>query len=70
MRIATLLLAGALVASAADSRLADAAKKEDRKAVRELIEQRVDVNAPQVDGTTALHWAAYQDDLDTRKAPA
>lgn len=67
MRIATLLLAGALVASAADSRLADAAKKEDRKAVRELIEQRVDVNAPQVDGTTALHWAAFQDDLDTAK---
>jgi uncharacterized protein len=65
MRIATFLLAGSLAASAADSRLADAAKKDDRKAVRELIEQRVDVNAPQVDGTTALHWAAFQDDLET-----
>ena len=24
-----------------------------------------DVNAPQVDGTTALHWAAYHDDAET-----
>ena len=22
------------------------------------------MNAPQADGTTALHWAAYHDDLD------
>jgi ankyrin repeat protein len=25
------------------------------------------VNAPQVDGMTALHWAAYQDDTETGK---
>jgi len=65
MRIASLLLAGSLVASAADSRLADAAKKDDRKAVRALVEQHSDVNAPQIDGTTALHWAADRDDLET-----
>jgi uncharacterized protein len=65
MRTATLLLAGALIASAADSRLADAAKRADRKTVRALIEQGADVNAPQVDGTTALHWAAHEDDLET-----
>ena len=28
-------------------------------------QRRADVNAPQVDGMTALHWAAYQDDLET-----
>ena len=36
----------------------------DRAKVRALLKQRVDVNAPQVDGMTALHWAAYQDDLE------
>src|SRR6266498_81934 len=51
---------------ATDSRLADAAEKSDRANVRTLLKQRVDVNAPQVDGMTALHWAAYQDDLETR----
>jgi len=65
MRLASLVLAGSLIASAADSRLADAAKKDDKKAVRALVEQHADVNAPQVDGTTALHWAAHQDDLET-----
>src|SRR5205809_228489 len=29
-----------------------------------MLEQRVDVNAPEADGTTALHWAVQQDDLD------
>ena len=31
--------------------------------MRALIKQRVDVNAPQGDGATALHWAAHVDDL-------
>ena len=26
--------------------------------------RRVDVNAPEPDGTTALHWAVHQNDLD------
>ena len=30
--------------------------------------ESVDVNAAQVDGTTALHWAARHDDLETAKA--
>jgi len=30
--------------------------------VRELLKQRVDVNAPEGDGATALHWAARRDD--------
>ena len=44
--------------------LADAAEKMDRTRVRALLTQRVDVNTPQADGMTALHWAAYQDDLE------
>ena len=35
---------------------------------RTLLEQQhVDVNAGQLDGTTALHWAAEQDDFETAK---
>lgn len=49
----------------ADSRLADAAMAPNPEAVRSLLKQKVDVNAPQPDGTTALHWAVRQDDLET-----
>ena len=49
---------------ASDTRLADAAERGDLAAVRSLIEQRVDVNAKGVDGTTALHRAAHADHLD------
>jgi ankyrin repeat protein len=45
--------------------LVDAAKKGDREAVRALVREKVDVNAPAADGTTALHWASYHDDLET-----
>ena len=62
-----LLSAAGPVAAGSDARLADAAERKDRARVRALLEQRVDVNAPQVDGMTALHWAAYQDDLKTAK---
>ena len=29
-----------------------------------LLKERVDVNVPQADGATALHWAAHWDDVD------
>jgi ankyrin repeat protein len=64
MRLALILMAGAVLASAGDSRLADAAKKDDIRTVRALLNQHAGVDAPQVDGTTALHWAAHQDDLE------
>ena len=50
-----------------NSPLADAAEKSDRAVIRTLLKQHADVNAPQADGMTALHWAAYRDDLDTTK---
>jgi len=37
----------------------------DAAAVRKLLQQKADVNAPQIDGATALHWAVYRDDLET-----
>src|SRR5688572_25819451 len=61
-----LLLTVSLTAAAAgDARLADAAMRADRTAVRSLLQQKVDVNSGQPDGTTALHWAVRQNDLET-----
>ena len=55
----------ALLSSAAgDARLADAAEQDDRAAVRDLLNQKEDVNQAQGDGMTALHWAASNDDLE------
>lgn len=45
--------------------LVDAAKNADTAALRALLEQKADVNAAEADGTTALHWAAYRDDLES-----
>jgi len=63
--VACLLSAVTLPAAAADAPLADAMEKMDRAAVRALLQRRADVNAPQVDGMTALHWATYQDDAES-----
>ena len=54
-----------IAAGGSDVRLADAVMRTDRDAVRSLLQQRIDVNAAQPDGTTALHWAVRHDDLDT-----
>jgi ankyrin repeat protein len=58
------LLATGAIPAAADTRLADAASKRDVAAVRALLAQKVDVNAPDVQGTPALHAAARLDDID------
>jgi uncharacterized protein len=55
--LVTLLLVGA-------APLVDAVKSGDKAAALALIQQRVDVNVPEADGTTALHWAVHQNDLD------
>jgi ankyrin repeat protein len=60
-----MLLAVASGFSAPASELADAAMRGNRETVRGLLQKKVDVNAPQVDGTTALHWAVRMDDLAT-----
>src|SRR5688572_21894755 len=57
----SLILTMALAAAAP---LVEAAKAGDRATALPLIEKRVDVNAPEPDGTTALHWAAHNGDVD------
>ena len=56
---------GVPVVAATRAALADAAEQRDRTTVRTLLQTGADVNAAQVDGTTALHWVAYHDDTET-----
>jgi ankyrin repeat protein len=51
--------------AATDPRLTEAVKHGNREAVQALLRAHVDVNAPEVDGTTALHWAVQANDLET-----
>jgi ankyrin repeat protein len=44
--------------------LVDAVKNGDKQALRALIKQRVNVNAAEPDGATALHWAVHRNDLE------
>ena len=46
-------------------RLVNAVRHGDREAIRALVQEQIDVNVRQPDGATALHWAAYLDDLET-----
>jgi len=47
------------LATAADAPLADAAKQQQWDTVATLLGQAAQVDIPQPDGSTALHWAAY-----------
>ena len=62
--IAAVSLVTALSLNAADTRLADAMEAQQKETVLSLLQQKADVNAAQPDGTTALHWAARQDDVE------
>ena len=46
----------------APSQVADAVMRGDQATVEKLIAQHADVNAPQADGSTALHWAVFRSD--------
>ena len=65
-RFASGLLATLLIATpaAAGTRLVDAVKRGDAKAVRALLVQHAAVNTAEADGSTALHWAVQRDNLD------
>ena len=58
------MLNAVLILALASASLVDAVKSGDRAAAVTLITQRVDVNAAEADGTTALHWAVHNGDLD------
>ncbi|HUK33836.1 MAG TPA: ankyrin repeat domain-containing protein [Vicinamibacterales bacterium] len=60
----TVLLSAPVIVRAGKSDVADAAMHGDTAAVRVLIGKKADVNAPQNDGSTALHWAVYRGDRE------
>lgn len=60
-----LILIASLSLAAADLRLVDAVKSGNRSIVQTLLQQRVNVNVAEPDGTTALHWAARTEDAQT-----
>ena len=63
--ILILLMLGSVQAAApSDLRLIDAVKKSDVKSIRSLIAEHVDVNATDIDGSTALLWAAQRDNAE------
>ncbi|MDE0108948.1 MAG: ankyrin repeat domain-containing protein [Bryobacterales bacterium] len=55
-------LAAAVAVEGAQAPVADAVQALDRRALGALLEASADVNAAQVDGMTALHWAVRHDD--------
>ena len=61
------LVLGALVAALPlhASEIADAMQRGDFTQVQTLIGEGVDVNEPQVDGATALHWASQWNDVES-----
>ena len=76
----SLILFLAVAGPAAANEVADAAMNRDLEAVRSLLDQKatetglaVDrlrdfldyINAPQIDGTTAIHWAVNHNDFET-----
>ncbi|HZJ33009.1 MAG TPA: ankyrin repeat domain-containing protein, partial [Vicinamibacterales bacterium] len=70
MKAGTLLGAFVVILSisagigAAGSDVANAIERGDVAAARVLVQKGADVNAPQSDGATALHWAVYRDSVE------
>ena len=64
--IALMVLGAAASAGAAslDLRLVEAAKANNHAAAVALLAQKVNINAAEPDGTTALHWAIHNNDVD------
>ena len=70
-KVTSVMLCAVLMAApafaAADAPVADAVQHGNTEALRSLLGQQADVNAPQNDGMTALHWAAYTEDVEAAK---
>src|SRR4051794_504999 len=64
MRALFIVVAFLVTAHAANQApLIDTARRGDSDALRRLLRTKVDVNAAEADGATALHWVTYHDDV-------
>src|SRR6266487_3482574 len=63
--LAALVIVGAAAAAGRDLAVIEAVRNADGEALRALLRKKADVNVAEADGTTALHWASYADDLET-----
>lgn len=61
------LTAGSAAAATSSATLADIAERGNASAVLAQLKKGADVNAPQADGATALHWAAHFNDVALAK---
>src|SRR3954471_18767476 len=66
--LAALVVSVASLASAAGPTLVDAAEQGNRAAALALLAKGVNVNTPAPDGTTAVMWAASNDDVELVRA--
>src|SRR6516164_7584467 len=59
-----LCVSSVVMATSRETPLISAVKAGDLAAVRNLIKDASKINAPETDGTTALHWAVREDNLE------
>jgi len=64
LQLASLALSLACLLPAADMRLIDAVRSQDAAKVRALLAQHVPVTAADADGSSALHYAAREDNIE------
>jgi ankyrin repeat protein len=64
-RLILVACAGVLMGAGGRPALVDAARNADWVAVRALVPEKADVNAAEGDGSTALHWASYHNDVES-----
>ncbi len=62
--LARLLIALCVGVAARTSRWSQAVKTGDVQTVRAMVKAKADVNSAEPDGTTALHWAVQNDNVE------
>lgn len=66
--LAAMLLTTPLLTLASDSELTAAIKQGQTRVVSDLLDQDIDINAAETDGTTPLQWAIYHEQEDMVRA--